>query len=125
MDLSGHAQRERRALAREGIDEWRALAELDDRDLGRIAVRHGASAVTLKRMRGQARLVVELGLDPGHAALLLHAGVPDRRSLAASAPRWLWEQTGRLQRRLTGIAVSPPDLAMLSGWIRRARQARN
>ena len=125
IDLSGHSQRERRALEREGISDWSALAALDDLALARLATRHSASAVTLTRLRGQARLVSELGLDPGHAALLLQAGVPDSRSLAAADPQDLWVRTGRLQRRLTGPAVAPPDLRMLNTWIHRARQAGN
>ncbi len=125
IDLSGHSERERRALERERISDWPALAALDDLALARIATRHSASAVTLTRLRGQARLVSELGLNPGHAALLLQAGVPDRRSLAAADPQQLWVRTGRLQRRLTGTAVPPPNLAMLNSWIQRARQAGN
>jgi hypothetical protein len=77
------------------------------------------------RLRGQARLVVELDLHPGQAALLLHAGVPDRRSLATADPQQLWRQTGRLQRRLTGAAVPPPDLAQVQRWIARARRDTN
>jgi hypothetical protein len=125
IDPPAHAPRERRALEREGIAEWASLARLDDRQLGRIAVRHGVSAVTLTRLRGLARLVSELELDPGQAALLLHAGVPDAASLASADAQRLWVLTGRLQRRLTGTAVAPPDLATLRRWIERARQARN
>jgi len=32
------------------------------------------------------------------------------------------QQLGRLQRRLTGTAVAPVDLACVHGWIRHARQ---
>lgn len=81
--------------------------------------------MTLTRLRGLARLVSELELDPGQAALLLHAGVPDAASLASADAQRLWVLTGRLQRRLTGTAVAPPDLATLRRWIERARQARN
>jgi hypothetical protein len=69
--------------------------------------------------------VVELELHPGQAALLLHAGIPDRASLAAADPHKLWRQTGRLQRRLTGRAVPPPDMAQVQRWIARARRGTN
>ncbi|MFU8885776.1 MAG: DUF4332 domain-containing protein [Cyanobacteriota bacterium] len=123
--LPAHAQRERRALEGAGIHDWPALADLTDQQLAQLAVAGAASAPTLQRLRGQARLVVELELEPHQAALLLHAGVPDARSLAGANPEQLWRQTGRLQRRLTGTAMPPPDLARVLGWIQRARRATN
>jgi hypothetical protein len=123
--LPAHAQRERAALERRGCHDWPALAQLQDRELAQLASAGGASLATLVRLRGQARLVVELDLHPGQAALLLHAGVPDRRSLASADPQQLWRQTGRLQRRLTQTAVPAPDLAQVQRWIARARRATN
>jgi hypothetical protein len=73
------------------------------------------------RLRGQARLIVEVGLEPAEAALLLHAGVPDRRALAEADPQRLLVQMGRLQRRLTGLASPMISLGTLQVWIRRAR----
>jgi hypothetical protein len=123
--LPAHARRERTALERAGCRDWPALARMTDRQLADLAVGAGASLPTLVRLRGQARLVVDLELHPGQAALLLHAGVPDRRSLAAADPQQLWRQTGRLQRRLTGTAVPPPDLAEVRRWIAQARRGTN
>jgi hypothetical protein len=76
----------------------------------------------LIRLRGQARLIVEVGVEPADAALLLHAGVPDRRALAQAEPQRLLVQMGRLQRRLTGTAAPLVSLATLQDWIRRARR---
>jgi hypothetical protein len=123
--LPAHAQRERRALERAGCHDWPALSRLGDRELAELAVAGSASVATLVRLRGQARLVVELQLHPSEAALLLHAGIPDRRSLAAADPQQLWRQTGRLQRTLLGTATPPPDLAQVQRWIQRARRATN
>jgi hypothetical protein len=123
--LPAHARRERTALERAGCRDWPALARMTDRQLADLAVGAAASLPTLVRLRGQARLVVDLDLHPGQAALLLHAGVPDRRSLAAADPQQLWRQTGRLQRRLTGTAVPPPDLAEVRRWIAQARRGTN
>lgn len=125
QDLPAHARRERTALERAGCHDWPALARMTDQQLAELALAAGASQPTLVRLRGQARLVVELELQPGQAALLLHAGVPDRRSLAAADPQQLWLQTGRLQRRLTGTAVPAPDLAQVRRWIARARRDTN
>lgn len=108
-----------------GVEGWDALASLGDDRLSKLALTQGASVVTLRRLRGQARLVVDLELQPAEAALLLHAGIADARALARAQPQELWVQTGRLQRRLTGSAVSPPDLATVTRWIQRARRGTN
>lgn len=108
-----------------GIEGWDALATLGDDRLSELALTQGASVVTLRRLRGQARLVVNLDLQPAEAALLLHAGIADARALARAQPQELWVQTGRLQRRLTGSAVSSPDLATVTRWIQRARRGTN
>jgi hypothetical protein len=123
--LPAHAATEARLLALHGVSSWQALARLDDGQLQRLAGEGGASAPTLRRLRGQARLVVEVGLEPAQAALLLHAGIADARGLARADPQQLWVQAGRLQRRLTGQAVTPPDMATLQQWIERARRATN
>ncbi|QVL51729.1 MAG: DUF4332 domain-containing protein [Cyanobium sp. M30B3] len=125
QDLPAHARRERAALEQAGCHDWAGLARLEDRQLAGLALAGSASLPSLVRLRGQARLVVDLDLQPGQAALLLHAGIPDRGSLAAADPQQLWRQTGRLQRRLTGGAVPPPDLAQVRRWIARARRATN
>jgi hypothetical protein len=123
--LPAHAAAEARLLEHNGITSWPSLAALDDRQLQRLAGQGGSSEPTLRRLRGQARLVATVGLEPAQAALLLHAGIADAHGLARANPQQLWVQTGRLQRRLTGQAVAPPDLATLQGWIARARRATN
>lgn len=120
--LPAHARRERRALEERGIASWPALAALADGEIHGLAHEAGASVTTLLRLRGQARLIRDLGLRPEEAALLLHAGVPDAASLASRDPQQLWVQAGRLQRRLTGAAVPAPSLAAVRSWIARARQ---
>lgn len=123
--LPPHAAAEGRVLARHGIASWEALAGLADPDLRRLAGEGGASETTLRRLRGQARLMVAVDLEPAQAALLLHAGIADARGLARSDPQRLWVQAGRLQRRLTGEAVAPPDLGTVRRWIAAARRAGN
>lgn len=105
---------------------WAVLAGLDDAQLRRLAAAGGgASEQRLKLLRGQARLVVEVGLEPAEAALLLHAGIGSPAALAAADPQQLLRQVGRLQRGLLGRAAAPPSLASLHGWILRARRGTN
>lgn len=100
------------------------MAGLEDAALRRLGRAGGASEARLIRLRGQARLVIDVGLEPAEAALLLHAGVPDRRALAEADPQRLLVQMGRLQRSLTGLAAPMLSLATLRQWIQRARDRR-
>jgi hypothetical protein len=115
-------RREQQRLRRAGIESWEALAGLDDAQLRQLAASVEASEAKLIRLRGQARLVSAVELAPAEAALLLHGGIASPAGLAAADPQQLLLQLGRLQRRLTGAAVPPVDLAQVLGWIRRARQ---
>ncbi|MBE9172883.1 DUF4332 domain-containing protein [Cyanobium sp. LEGE 06143] len=119
-----HFVREERQLTAAGIGSWSGLAGLDDTALRRLGRAGGASEARLIRLRGQARLVIDVGLEPAEAALLLYAGVPDRRALAEADPQRLLVQMGRLQRRLTGLAAPMLSLARLRQWIQRARDRR-
>jgi hypothetical protein len=120
--LPAHFQREQRQLEGAGIHSWAQLANLDDADLRQLGRRGGASEARLIKLRGQARLVVEVGLEPAEAALLLYAGIASRAGLAAADPHRLLVQMGRLQRSLTGMAAPLLDLTTLQGWIQRARR---
>lgn len=120
--LPPHFRSEERCLQAAGISGWPALAALPDASLRRLAAPGRASEARLLRLRGQARLVVEAELTPAEAALLLHAGVASAAALATADPQALHRQVGRLQRRLTGLGVEPPDLAAVQAWILRARR---
>ncbi|MFM7314686.1 MAG: DUF4332 domain-containing protein [Cyanobium sp.] len=120
---AAHFRAEQKRLAREGISSWSAVAALDDGALRRLAASGEASEARLKRLRGQARLIEQVGLSAEEAALLLHSGVPDRDALADARPEQLLRQLGRFQRRFLGPDASPLDLARALDWIRRARRA--
>jgi hypothetical protein len=110
-------------LRQQGIGSWEAVAALDPPRIRRLASRSPGSEARLIRLRGQARLVVEVDLAPPEAALLLHAGIADPAGLAAADPHDLHRQVGRLQRRLTGQAMAPIPLSTVRGWILRAANA--
>ncbi len=119
--LPAHFRREQEQLTLAGVTTWQALAALHDLELRRLAGNGAASEQRLIRLRGQARLVVAVGLAPNEAALLLHAGIADRSGLANADPHQLQRAMGRLQRSLTGRAMPRLDLPVLHSWIRRAR----
>lgn len=120
--LPAHFRREQQQLELAGIRSWEALAALNDASLRQLGRRGGASESRLIKLRGQARLVVEVGLEPHEASLLLYAGIADRAGLASSDPHQLHRAMGRLQRSLTGMAVPLLDLATLHRWIQQARR---
>ena len=120
--LPRHLQREQSQLEAAGISHWPQLACLSDAQLRQLSRPGGASEAGLIKLRGQARLVVAVALEPAEAALLLYAGIADPRGLAAADPHQLHRSIGRLQRSLTGEAVPMVDLATLRRWIQRARQ---
>lgn len=120
---AAHFQLELRQLERWGLASWRALAALEDADLRRLATDGKASEQRLRRLRGQARLIEEVGLTPAQASLLLYAGIPDSNALAEVQPDTLLRQLGRFQRQLLGREAATLDLPQVLGWIRRARSS--
>jgi hypothetical protein len=124
--LPPHFQAEEQRLCAQGLDNWASLAALDDGPLRQLARAggdgSGASEARLIRLRGQARLVVALGVLPEEAALLLYAGIATAKGLAEADPERLRLQIGRLQRQLLGPRAPLIDFATVRSWIHRARQ---
>ena len=112
-------------LADAGINDWPALAGVEDDPLRRLAASGLASEARLRRLRAQARLMGELDLEPPEASLLLHAGIPAAQALLVADPQRLLNQVHRLQRRLTGPAVPLLPIETLRIWIGRARASRS
>ena len=121
--LPSHFSREQAVLIAAGIDSWGAIAGLSDRELDQLSRRGRALERQLRKLRGQAQLVVELCLEPYHAALLLYACIASRQGLAAASPQQLLTQLGRLERSLTGMAPARITPALVRAWIQRAQDA--
>lgn len=121
LRLPAHFHAEAAVLAQAGLHDWPALASQTDAQLRGMASGGQASEQRLRRLRGQARLVVEVGLEPEEAALLLYAGIASRRGLAEASPQQLLTQLGRLERSLLGMAPPRVDAATLRRWIRQAQ----
>ena len=121
--LPSHFAKEQAVLIEAGVQSWPAIAALSDRDLDQLSRRGGALERQLRKLRGQAQLVVELDLEPYQAALLLYAGIASRQGLAAASPQQLLTQLGRLERSLTGMAPARITPAQIRTWIKRAQEA--
>ncbi len=121
--LPQHFRKEAQVLQKYGVDSWDELAALSDGQLRVLSSQGGALERQLRKLRGQAQLVVELQLQPHEAALLLYAGVASSRGLAQASPQQLLTQLGRLERSLTGMAPARIDATTVRLWIQRAQQA--
>lgn len=122
VPLPPHFRREQEVLQNNGISSWQQLANLNDAALREFSRQGGALERQLRKLRGQAQLVVELELQPHEAALLLYAGIASSRGLAQASPQQLLTQLGRLERSLTGMAPARVDATTVRAWIERARQ---
>ena len=120
--LPRHFAREQAVLQEAGVVSWEQLAGLNDADLRRLSSRGGALERQLRKLRGQAQLVSELGLEPAEAALLLYAGIASTRGLAQASPQQLLTQLGRLERSLTGMAPARIDATWVRRWILAAQR---
>ena len=120
--LPRHFACEQAVLQEAGVVSWEQLARLSDADLRRLCGRGGALERQLRKLRGQAQLVSELGLEPAEAALLLYAGIASTRGLAQASPQQLLVQLGRLERSLTGMAAARIDSTWVRRWILTAQQ---
>ncbi|MFM2173832.1 MAG: hypothetical protein RLZZ54_1759 [Cyanobacteriota bacterium] len=116
-------RREEAVLQQQGVGSWADLAALPDSELLALSRRGGALERQLRKLRGQAQLVVELSLQPHEAALLLYAGIASSRGLAQASPQQLLTQLGRLERSLTGMAPARVDATTVRAWIQRAQRA--
>ncbi|MEY3962942.1 MAG: hypothetical protein RLZZ106_197 [Cyanobacteriota bacterium] len=121
--LPKHFHQEELVLQKHGVASWQQLAALSDGQLRQLSSQGGALERQLRKLRGQAQLVVELQLEPHEAALLLYAGIASSRGLAQASPQQLLTQLGRLERSLTGMAPARVDASTVRLWIQRAQQA--
>jgi hypothetical protein len=119
--LPKHFHREETVLQNNGVASWEQLAALSDGQLRVLSSQGGALERQLRKLRGQAQLVVELNLQPHEAALLLYAGIASSRGLSQASPQQLLTQLGRLERSLTGMAPARIDASTVRSWIQRAQ----
>lgn len=120
--LPKHFSKEEKVLQHNGVTSWEQLAALSDGQLRLLSGQGGALERQLRKLRGQAQLLVELQLEPHEAALLLYAGIASSRGLAQASPQQLLTQLGRLERSLTGMAPARIDASTVRCWIQRAQQ---
>ncbi len=119
--LSKNFKDEEKDLKASGRTTWLAAKSLKDQEID-LLVRKGRSTYrNLKKIRGIAEIVCELGLPPEDAALLIHSGLSSIESVARATPQQVVLQTGRLIRQLNSNPRSLVDLAKAKLWIQKAK----
>tara|TARA_B100000700_G_C14699947_1_gene694017 strand:- start:209 stop:613 length:405 start_codon:yes stop_codon:yes gene_type:complete len=112
---------EERLLRLKGINSWKSLMNLQDKEINEIAQKGLATSRNLKRLRCIAILVTEIDLSPGDAALLMHSGVASIEALTALTPQELLTKTGRFERQLHTGRKAVVDLKKAHFWIQKAK----
>ncbi len=115
---------EQKELLKAGIKSWFELKSLSEKKLSRLVINGRSTERNLKRLKGIAVLVCELGLTPDVAALLMHSGIATISALADSTPHEVIQRTGRLERQLQSNRHPVIDLPMACQCINKAKRAR-
>jgi len=94
---------------------------MSDSQLNALCGKGFVTIARLRRLRRQAGLIIATSLPPEAAALPLHAGIPDARSLALCSPQTLVTRVSRLQRQLLREGCRPPTLSQAREWTKAAK----
>ncbi len=126
-NLPQNYRNERKELLDAGIKTWKKLKNLSESEVNILAQKGLSTPSNLKRLKGIALFVCDLGLAADEAALLMHSGVATISALASSTPQELFRNTGRLERLLRSSRNPVVNLTKASELIKKAkaRQLRN
>jgi len=112
---------EKKELINNGITSWHDLKNLKEGQIVQL-VKTGRSTVrNLKRIKGIANLICDLGVEPFEAALLMHSGLATISALAKVTPQEVLQKTGRLERQLLNRNQNLINLNKANEWIKRAK----
>ncbi|WP_320676534.1 DUF4332 domain-containing protein [Prochlorococcus sp. MIT 1300] len=104
--LPKHFRDEHNQLVKEGLTTWKELRDLTNPEIDSLVRTGKSSPINLRRLRGIAQLMLDIGVKFEEAALLVHAGLATIKVLATSTPEELIKKTGRLERQL-GVRRKP------------------
>ncbi|WP_320674392.1 DUF4332 domain-containing protein [Prochlorococcus sp. MIT 1341] len=119
--LSKNFKKEINTLRAAGTRTWLELKALRDSEISLLTRKGNLSSRNLKKIRGIAKLVCELSIEPHEAALLMHSGLSSAAALTNTTPQEVVKKTGRLQRQLKSDFQNSIDLVKANEWIQRAK----
>ncbi len=91
-------RKEEKELLEKGLNEWKSIMNLNDKEISILVTNRNCSYKNLKRLRCIALFICELNLSQEEAGLLMHSGIATIKSLASLMPNELVVRTNRLER---------------------------
>jgi len=114
---------EKSYLIKNNLDSWEKLRNLSNSEINKILKSDPLCTQSrLIKIRAISVFIIDLELSPHEAYLLLHSGISSIKSLSTLDPFTLRKTIGRLQRNLNLNIVKDIDLAVLKGWILKAKE---
>jgi len=114
---------EKRYLIKNNLDSWEKLRNLSDSEINKILKSDPMCTQSrLIKIRAISIFIIDLEVSPHEAYLLLHSGISSIKSLSTLNPHNLHKKIFRLQSALNLNTNSNIDLAVLKGWILKAKK---
>ena len=121
--LPTNFRHEKSFFIQNNLTDLEQLSNLSDLDINEIQRKSKLCTLNnLKKIRAIAIFKKEISISPTEAYLLLHCGIGSIKSLSKSTPYELEGKIGRLERMLRVKTEANITFALLTTWIKRAKQ---
>ena len=124
--LPTNFRHEKSFFIQHNLTDFEKISNLSDSDINEIQRKSQLCTLNnLKKIRTIAIFKKEISISPPEAYLLLHCGIGSIKSLSLSTPYELQGRIGRLERILRVKTETNITFALLTKWIKRAKQISN
>ena len=124
--LPTNFRHEKSFFIKNNLSEFEKLSNLSDLDINEIQRKSPLCTLNnLKKIRAIAIFKKQIAISPPEAYLLLHCGIGSIKSLSLCTPYELEGRIGRLERILRVKTETNITFALLTKWIKRAKQISN
>ena len=121
--LPTNFRHEKSFFIQHNLTDFGKISNLSDSDINEIQRKSPLCTLNnLKKIRAIATFKKEISISPPEAYLLLHCGIGTIKSLSLSTPYELECKIGRLERLLKVSTEVDITFALLTKWIKRAKQ---
>ena len=121
--LPTNFRHEKSFFIQQNLTDFEKLSNLSDSDINEIQRKSQLCTLNnLKKIRAIAIFKKEISISPSEAYLLLHCGIGSIKSLSQSTPYELEDKICRLERILGVRTETQITFALLTKWIKRAKE---
>ena len=121
--LPTNFRHEKSFFIQQNLTDLEKLSNLSDSDINEIRRKSQLCTLNnLKKIKTIAIFTKEISISPPEGYLLLHCGIGSIKSLSLSTPYELKGKIGRLERILRVKTETDVTFALLTKWIKRAKQ---